>query len=63
MEAWMGAWNGTVNSFTSNWKELRTVVDTIKREEVVFNRLRGRVFFYFMDNEGMVIPPDSASST
>jgi hypothetical protein len=45
MEAWMGAWNGTVHSLTSNWRELRTVVDTLKREEVVFNKLRGRMVF------------------
>jgi hypothetical protein len=45
MEAWMGAWYGTVHSFTSNWRELRTVVGTLKREEVFFNKLRGRVFF------------------
>jgi hypothetical protein len=32
IEAWMGAWNGNVNSFTSNWRELRKVVDTITRE-------------------------------
>jgi hypothetical protein len=51
MESWMGYWNGTVHSFTSSWRELRTVVDTLKREEVVFNRLRGRVVFYFTSNE------------
>jgi hypothetical protein len=51
MEASMGAWNGTVHSFTSNWRELRTVVETLKREKVVFNKLRGRMFFYFTDNE------------
>jgi hypothetical protein len=51
MEAWMGARNGTIHSFTSNWRELRTVVETLKREEVVFNKLRGRMVFYFTDNE------------
>jgi hypothetical protein len=51
MEAWMGAWNGYVHSFTSDWRELRTVVETLKMEEVVFNKLRGRSVFYFMDNE------------
>jgi hypothetical protein len=47
----MGAWNGTVHSFTSNWREIRTVVETLKREEVVFNKLRGRTVFYFTENE------------
>jgi hypothetical protein len=51
MEAWMGPWNGTVHRFTSNWRELRTVVETLKREDVVFNKLRWRIFFYFTDNE------------
>jgi hypothetical protein len=51
MEAWMGAWNGTVHSFTSNWRELRTVVETLKIEEVVFNKLRGRMVVYFTYNE------------
>jgi hypothetical protein len=51
MEASMGAWNGTVRSFTSSWRELRTVVETFKREEVVFKKLRGRMIFYFAYNE------------
>jgi hypothetical protein len=46
----MGAWNGTIHSFTSNWRELITVVDTLKIEEVVFNKLRGRLVFYFTYN-------------
>jgi hypothetical protein len=41
MEAWMGAWNGTVHSFTSNWRELRTVMETLKREEVVSTSSEG----------------------
>jgi hypothetical protein len=51
MEAWMGARNGTIHSFTSNWRELITVVETLKREEVVFNKFRSRMVFYFTDNE------------
>jgi hypothetical protein len=51
IESWMGAWNGTVHSFNYNWKELRTVVETLKREEVVFNKIRGRMVFYFTDTE------------
>jgi hypothetical protein len=51
IEAWMGAWNGTVHRFTSNCRYLRTVVKTLKREEVVFNKLRGRMVLYFTDNE------------
>jgi hypothetical protein len=51
MEAWMGAWNDAIHSFTSNWGQLRTVVETLTREEVIFNKLRGRMVFYFTDNE------------
>jgi hypothetical protein len=31
MEACTGSWNGTVHSFNSNWRDLRTVVETLKR--------------------------------
>jgi hypothetical protein len=51
MEAWMWACNGTVHSFTSNWRELNTVMEILKMEEVVFNKPRGRVVCYFTDNE------------
>jgi H+/Cl- antiporter ClcA len=51
MEALMGFWNGAIHSFTSNWRGLRTVVKTIQREEVVFNKLRGRMVCYFTYNE------------
>jgi hypothetical protein len=44
IEAWMGDWNGTVHSFISNWREIRTVVETLKREDAVFNRLIGEWF-------------------
>jgi hypothetical protein len=51
MESWMGAWNGNMRSFASNWRELGSVVENLKREEVVFNKLRGRMVFDFMENE------------
>jgi hypothetical protein len=51
MEAWMGACNCSIHSFTSNWRELRTVVETLNREEMIFNKLRIRMVFYFTDNE------------
>jgi hypothetical protein len=31
MKSWMGACNGSICSFTSNWRELRSVVETLKR--------------------------------
>jgi hypothetical protein len=51
MGACMWAWNGSIHSLTSNLRELITVVETLKREEVGFNKLRGRIVFYFTDNE------------
>ena len=30
MEAWMGTWRPRVHSFSSNWKELRTLVHTLE---------------------------------
>jgi hypothetical protein len=51
MEAAMGAWNGMVHHFTSNWHELRSIVETLKREETVVDKLRGKMVFYFTDNE------------
>jgi hypothetical protein len=39
-----------VYSFNYNWRELRNVAGTFKREEVIFNKLRGRIVFYFTDN-------------
>jgi hypothetical protein len=47
----MGAWNGTVHSFTSNWRDPRTIVETLTREEIVLYKLRGRMVFYFTENE------------
>jgi hypothetical protein len=51
MEAWMGDLDGTIHSFTSNWRELGTVVETLTREEAVFQKLGGRMVFYFTGNE------------
>jgi hypothetical protein len=51
MEAWMGAWNGSIHGFSSNWRELQTVVETLKQEEMIFNKPRGRMVLYFTDNE------------
>jgi hypothetical protein len=50
MEAWMGTWRSHVHSFTSNWRELRTLVHTLEREVGGNGRLRGSTLFYFTDN-------------
>ena len=49
IEAWMGTWTPEVFHFSSNWKELRTLVHTLERE-VQSDRLRGCTVFYFTDN-------------
>eukprot|EP00978_Attheya_sp_CCMP212_P041138 scaffold232072_cov50-Attheya_sp.AAC.2 len=33
MEMWMGVWSHAVHSSTSNWKELRTLLETLRREQ------------------------------
>ena len=51
MEAWMGTWRPQVRSFSSNWKELLTlVVHTLERELGGEGRLRNATLFYFTDN-------------
>lgn len=49
IEAWMGVWEPQVFHFTSNWKELRTLLHTLEREEDS-DRLRGCTVLYFTDN-------------
>jgi len=51
VEAWMGVWQPRVFHFTSNWKELRTLLHTLEREiEAGTGRLHGCTVFYFTDN-------------
>jgi hypothetical protein len=50
MEAWMGTWSPHVHSFSSNWKELRTLVHTLEREVGGSGRLEHATLFYFTDN-------------
>jgi hypothetical protein len=50
MEAWMGTWRPQVHSFSSNWKELQTLVHTLEREIGGTGRLQHSTLFYFTDN-------------
>jgi hypothetical protein len=50
MEAWMGTWRPNVHSFSSNWKELWTLVHTLEREDGGSGRLHKSTLFYFTDN-------------
>lgn len=51
LETWMGVWNGVVHHFSSNWKELRTLVISLKRLRDSGKPVRGRVFWYMTDNQ------------
>jgi hypothetical protein len=46
----MGTWRPTVHSFSSNWRELRTLVHTLERELGGIGRLTRSTLFYFTDN-------------
>jgi hypothetical protein len=51
LEAWMGAWNPWVYRFSSNWKELQTLLWTLERlEDSDEHHLHGVTLFYFTDN-------------
>lgn len=49
LEFWMGTWSPHVGSFSSNWKELRTLLEMLRREQGK-KRLRHGILFYFTDN-------------
>ena len=49
LEFWMGTWSPHVGSFSSNWKELRTLLEMLRREKGK-QRLRHGILFYFTDN-------------
>ena len=51
MEMWMGRWEHCVHQFSSNWRELKTLETTLKRELArPDSRSRDCTLFYFTDN-------------
>lgn len=50
LEAWMGTWNSLSPTSTSNWKELRTLVQVLTQEPLATSRFRGRRLYYCTDN-------------
>ena len=64
METWMGTWTPQVHSFSSNWRELRTLVHTLEQEVGRKGRLCQSTLFYFTDNLVMyyIISGGSSSS-
>lgn len=49
MELWMGVWGAKSKARTSNWKEARTILESLLQEQNT-DRLRGRMVFYMTDN-------------
>ena len=51
LEMWMGRWSEHIHSHSSNWRELKTLELTLRREEARSDdRSRDTVLFYFTDN-------------
>jgi hypothetical protein len=50
LETWMGTCNPRVHHFSSNWKELRTLLWTMERLIAQRRQLKGVTLFYFTDN-------------
>jgi hypothetical protein len=49
-ESWMGTWTVHATPESSNWKELRTLVEVMRQEPIATSRFRGHKVFYFTDN-------------
>jgi hypothetical protein len=62
LETWMGTWCSHVHSFSSNWRELRTLVFTLEREVGGCGRLIYSTLFYFTDNLVMYYIVSGSSS-
>jgi hypothetical protein len=62
MLTWMGTWSPSVQSFSSNWRELRTLYQTLRRQKDNPS-LRHSTVFYFTDNLVSYYIMSSGSST
>jgi hypothetical protein len=49
IELWMGVWGARAKSQTSNWKEARTILESLLQERLT-GRLQGRLVFFMTDN-------------
>lgn len=64
LEMWMDTWSPVVHHFSSNWKELKTLVLTLRREvNRATPRCSNATMFYFTDNEVTYHVVTSGSST
>jgi hypothetical protein len=48
-EDWMGSWEGPPGE-SSNWRELRTLIEVLRKENIDTSRYRGKRVLYFTDN-------------
>jgi hypothetical protein len=62
MLTWMGTWSPSIQSFSSNWRELRTLYQTLQRQRDN-SALRNSTVFYFTDNLVSYYIMASGSST
>ena len=64
LHVWMGQWSPTVYHFSSNWKELKTLLLTLQQlRSRSATTLRGATVFYFTDNSASYYIVSSGSST
>jgi hypothetical protein len=64
LEMWMGQWSPIVYSFSSNWKEAKTLHLSMLRIEATYKEAaRGTTLFYFTDNYVTYCIMASGSST
>ena len=64
MKLWMGQWSPAVHSFSSNWKELKTLLLTLQQiASLRENPVRGATLFYFTDNSTTYWVTHAGSST
>jgi hypothetical protein len=51
LDMWMGMWSPRVYRFSSNWKEMRTLIATLERAKATRRAdIMNVTFFYFTDN-------------
>ena len=51
LDVWKGVWSPHVATFSSNWKEMRTLLQTLQNEKSKGGvRVRNRRLLYFADN-------------
>jgi hypothetical protein len=62
MCTWMGTWSPTVHHYSSNWRELRTLVATLSPTEQGIHNVRDVHLFYFTDNSTVYNITRSGSS-